>query len=316
MSVRNEPIPKDLYERAFAHLRTHVVKWGGAVCSLKRDDDRFSLDAALFRDELEKRETAHTPEGLALRLADALGLPASEELIGDDIVRSLPLLRPRIVRREILRGPAKAMCRRDLGADLLVGVSIGRRTLRNFVTTRLLDAWRMSFDEVLGTATEELLRRFSITDIRLYERDHRALCVRHQREPAASVVFGLERLVEEIDVWPGALIGTPTEDTMLLIPLNDQSDLRALRAIIETARKAAEDRDDVLTENPFWLHEGRLHPVGLRLTSERGTRRAVVETADPLLGHLLRVLSGEEEGPPPPDLLDDSAPDDTDPSLD
>jgi hypothetical protein len=301
MGVRDEPIPKDLYERAFALLRTTVHKWNGPVCALRRDDDRFTLDASLFRAELDKSVRAYTPEGLALRLADALGLPAGEELVLDDVVRALPVLRPRIVRREILDGPAKSMCRRDLGADLLVGVALGRRTMRNFVTTRMLDAWKMTFDEVLQSAVDELMRRFTIGDIRLYEVDHRALCVRHEREPAASVALGLERLVEGIDQWPGAFLGTPTEDTLLVIPLDDDSDLRALGAIIETCRKAVEERDDALSTRPLWLHAGRLHPIGLRFSDEDRGRRAVVETSDPVLGYLLRVLSGEDDGPPPPD---------------
>lgn len=297
MSRATTTAARAAFERAFALLGVGVLKWSAGTCSLKRRDDRFELDTDLFAQDLEKRPSGHTPEHLALELADALGLPADESISAGNIVHALPLLRPRFLTPEVLAGPGRAMCRRQLGPDLIVGVSIGRRTHRNFVTTRLLEAWNLSFDEVVQTAIEELMRRFSADDIAPVEADPRAVGIAHHVEPAASTALGLEMVVPGIDDWPGTLIGLPAEDTLLLVPLDEQSDLTSLAAIIESTRLVAETRTDPLSERPCWLYQGTLRCLNVRMDRDGGTRRAVVETANPEAARLLRFLSGDEVDP-------------------
>ncbi|GAB4551660.1 MAG: hypothetical protein Tsb0013_13780 [Phycisphaerales bacterium] len=305
--AREISVARDAYERAFACLRTRVVRWDGPVCALKRGDEKFTLDTGLFAGELEKRPSAYRPETLALLLADTLGLPADEGLVLSDIVNALPLLRPRFVRSSVLEGPGRALVRREVGPDLLLGISLGRRTMRNFVTTRILDAWGMTFDEMLDTATEELLRRFTIEDIRPLESDPRVLAVTHPREPAASLALGIDRMVDGLDEWPGALLGKPSEDTLLLVPLDDASTIKDLGAIIESTYRLANEHTQPLSPYPCWLFEGSLHTLGLRMEEAAGGgRRATVETNHPHVAHLLRVLSGEDTGGPPP--ADDPGP--------
>ena len=288
-------VTRDAYARAFALLGADVVRWHGAVGTLRRHGDEFSLDTALFASELDRRASGYTPESLALRLADTLGLAAPEEIVGDDVVRALPLLRPRLVTPETLAGPGRAMCRREIGPDLLVAISIGRRTIRNFVTTRMLDAWRMSFDEVLDAATEELVRRFDVRDIAPLDGLSHALAIRHEREPAASVAFGLDRLVPDIDAWPGALLGVPSDDTLVIVPLDERSDMRALGAVIEANHAMSVGRTDTLSERPLWLCEGLLRELDVALIMEGEVRRATVRTADETVARLLRTLGREAD---------------------
>ncbi len=296
---------RDAFENAFGLLRVGVSKWDGSVCTLKRGADRFSLDTVLFAQELDKRPSAYTPEGLALRLADTLGLPADESLVIDDVVKALPVLRPRFLHASVMDGPGRDLVRRELAPGLLLGVSLGRQTVRNFVTTRLLDAWKMTFDEVIDVAIEELMRRFTIEDIHSLASDPRVLTITHDREPAASVALGLDRMVVGIDAWPGSLIGKPSEDQLLLVPLDEQSDIKDLGAIIESTYRIANEHARALSAHPCWLYNGVLHTIGLRMSDEQasGGRRATVETNHPDVAHLLRFLSGESNEAPPSDEM-------------
>ena len=300
-NTRDTAIARQAYERAFALIRTSVIKWQRDVCQLKRGDKRFTLDTALFATELDKRPSAYVPESLALRLADALGLPVDEELVLDDIVKALSLMRPRFVPHDVLEGPGRNMCRRNIGPDVLLAISLGRHTTRNFVTTRMLDAWKMSFDEVLDAAIEELMRAFGPEDIKPHPADPRVLSITHEREPAASVILGLDRIVEGLDAWPGCLVGKPAEDTLLPVPLDETSTIKDLGAIIEATYTVANEHARPLSAQPCWLYNGAIHAMGLRMTDTKGGRRATVETNHPGVAHLLQFLSGEASCDPPED---------------
>ena len=293
---------RDAYERALDLLRARATKWEDDVCTIKRSDKRFELDTAMLASDLEKRASAYRAETLALIIADALGLPADPELVLEDVTIALPLLRPRFVRPDVLDGPGRNLVRREIGEDLLLGVSLGRRTRRNFVITRMLDAWGMGFDETLKAAIDEVLRRFDTSAIVPFEDDPCVLAVTDVTEPAASLARGSDRMVDGLDDWPGCLLGMPSEDTLLIVPLDDDATLKDLGALIRATYGIANVHPRPLTPLPCWLYRGRLHTLGLRMDemeSEHGKRHATVETNAPEAAHLLRMLAGEETGPPP-----------------
>ena len=234
-----------------------------------------------------------------MRLADLLGFPAPPELYEQHVMHALPLLRTRVLTPDVLDGPARALCRRQLGQDYLIAVSIGRRSSRNFVTTRLLDAWGMSFPEVLEAAAEAIAKNLGPEDLGPIPEAAGVLALRLAREPTAGAALALERLVPGIDSWPGALLGMPSEETLIVVPLDDDSTLEALANTIEANHNVAEHRSEPLSPWPYWLIDGTLHEIRYRIDESDALRRAHIETADPRLADLLHFLQGDPptEGP-------------------
>ena len=191
---------------------------------------------------------------------------------------------------------------------MLLGLSLGPKTQRNFVTTRMLDAWGITFEDALAASTDELVRRFDAVDIEPLEEDPRVLALRHPRVPASAMALGVDRLVEGLDEWPGTLIGTPARDTLLVVPLDERSTIKDLGTLVDASYRLAGAHPEPLSPAPCWLYEGRLHALGLRMEEEGegaeaataggGSRRATIETNNPEAAHLLRVLMGEASGPP------------------
>ncbi len=292
---------KDAVQTALALIGAQAASWSGDTAQIRRNSDRRTLDINLLAQEFDRPPTKYAPEALAMRLADLLGFPAPPELYEQHVLHALPLLRPRVLSPDVLDGPARALCRRPLGRDYLIAISIGRRSARNFVTTRLLDAWGMSFNETLEAATDALAKRLEPEHLGPIEEAPGVLALRVPREPVAGAALALERLVPGLDAWPGTLLGLPTEETLVVVPLDEESDLEALASTIEANHAVAEDHPDPLSPWPYWLIDGALHEIRYRLDESDEHRRAHVETADPRLADLLHFLQGHPPASDPPD---------------
>lgn len=279
---------RKLLESALERLGCEVTRWRGSLATVRRKGEKFHVSAETIATMIGRPIDASTRDGLVLMLADLLGLPPEASLLDSvDLVR--PLLRPRLVNARELEGPNRAMCRREAWGELIAGITVGRGPKRTYVTTRQLDAWGLEFDEVMLIARENLKREIDTSHLHDVEGAAGLLAVVHDSEPAASAAFILEELLPGIDDAPGIAFSTPSEDALLLLPMEIGGGAAGLAALVQATYALAAERDEPLSEQVFWRHAGDIVFLPMTWVEEEGSRRVHLE-AKGVVEDLLRYL--------------------------
>ncbi len=283
---------RTLLESALGRLGCEVTRWRGSLATVRRRGEKFHVSAETIATMLERPIESSTRDGLVLMLGDLLGIAPDDELLASlDLVR--PMLRPRLVNARELEGPNRAMCRREAWGELMVGITVGRGQQRRFVTTRQLDSWGLEFEEVLLIARENMKRVVDTSHLHDVEGAAGLLAVVHDSEPAASAAFILEELLPGIDDAPGLAFSTPSEEALLLLPLEADGGAAGLASLVQATYALAAERTEPLSEQVFWRMDGEIVFLPMTWVEEEGSRRVHLE-AEGVVADLLRYL-GEIE---------------------
>ncbi|TVQ78673.1 MAG: hypothetical protein EA380_05830 [Phycisphaeraceae bacterium] len=256
-----------------------------------KGDRKLTLELPTLLAGLDGHSIDKLPaEELALLLADLLALSIPDPLT-ESIDLCRPLLRPRLITPTDLEGPARSMCRRPAWGTLSWGVSIGLRSRRSFVTSRMLDQWGLEFQDLMLIATENLRPAFS-PDLVCEVGDIDGLfAIMHDREPAASALLLLDELVPPTEDLPfhGHVFSTPSEATLLVMPVPEGAGADALASLVQATFAIAAEHSPSLSDQVFWRRRDRITTLPMTWVEEQGTRRVHLE-AEGDIGELLRIL--------------------------
>jgi hypothetical protein len=256
---------------------------------VRRGSERFhlSLDvvASLLDDPVESIGDAER----TLLVADLLGLPVEHVLL-QDLSVARPLLRPRLVNTRELEGPSRSMCRRALHGDLLTAVSVGSGSRRSFVTSRLLDAWALEYEEVMLLALDNLRGAIDTSSVVDCQGADGLLAVAHEREPAAAAVLILEDLLPGVTDHPGVVWSAPSDETLLLLPVEEGSGVDGLSTLIQATFAIAHEKRESLSEQVFWRLGDETWRLPLTWVEEGRARRVHLEAEDGAMGDLMGLL--------------------------
>ncbi len=321
---------RSLFERALERLGVTVTRWKGATAIAQRRDKPLEINVAAHLEVLDSRPERTPRDGLAIYLSSRLGLPLPDELALDlRIVR--PWLRARVLHPRVLEGPSRAMCRREAFSqpgdeagsappqtDLITAVSIGGAGSVSFVTTRSLDAWDLTFEEVLLIGTENIRSLLTPDDLSEVsgpepEASRRAKGADQSKRPTTAGVLAvidstgetgaaaslvLESLLPDADPASGLLFSVPADDATLVLPVIPGAGAASLAGLVQATYALAAEREHPLSEQVFWRRKpggGAARTVKVPMTSihEGGSRRVHLE-ADGVVEELLKIL-GEIE---------------------
>lgn len=228
---------------------------------------------------------------LAFALSGILGIPLPDRLLFD-FASARPWLRPRVVTREFLRGPERAMCRRDAFGPLIKGVTVGLGPRAGFVTTRVLDRWPVEFEDVMLVATENLKQTLDPEMLVEIDSVPGLYALISDLVPGSSACLALERLLPE-DV-SGCVFSVPTVDACLILPLDAHATVDHLAMLIQsTLTMYAESHEPVL-EQLFWQRNGVPELIRVLSSDEGDAWRAHIEST-PVVRALLRELGEADD---------------------
>lgn len=304
-----------IFARAFELLDTRILKWRGTTAVLQRRERVFEHNVFEHLDVLDSSPGETPEQPLAIYLATRLGLPLPDSLALDlDLIR--PWLRARLVHPRVLEGPARAMCRREAFADeararggrapaegtepntggsgLLLAVGIGGSRSISFVTTRALDLWGLTFEEVVMIGADNIRRLVSPDDLSEVDGAPGVLAlVDSSGEVGASAVLVLDRLIPDASNETGILFSVPGDDACLLLPVRPGAGAASLAAMVQMTYALAAERDLPLSERIFWSRRGRVSSLPMTAVVEGDSRRVHLEASGET-EELLRIL-GELE---------------------
>ncbi len=280
---------RESLERSLRGLGCEVTRWRGRLASVRRGDERFHLSLDVVASLLDEPVASIGESELTLLVADLLGLPVEHSLLLDlSLVR--PMLRPRLVNVRELEGPSRSMCRRELHGDLLTAVSVGSGSRRTFVTSRLLDAWSLEFGEVMLVARENLRGALDTSSVVDCQGADGLLAVAHEREPASASVLILEDLLPGVTASPGVVWSAPSDETLLLLPVEAGSGIESLSALIQATFAIAHEQSQPLSEQVFWRVDDSTWRLPLTWVEEGRARRVHLEAEEGVMAELLAVL--------------------------
>ncbi|MBL0926094.1 MAG: hypothetical protein IBJ11_00375 [Phycisphaerales bacterium] len=233
----------------------------------------------------------------ALEIGPMLNLPAPAGLLAD-LRRIEGRLRPRLVSTAALTGPARLMCRRDGFGDLLRAVSVGSGSARGawWVTTRHLDDWGVTFEDVMAAAVANARACFGPRSLVPLPSARGVLAMVTPRERSGSAVFVLDTLLPWVDPGVGAVFSVPTDDALLVLPLSPGSGAGPLAELVRVTLGIDAERSagggETLSDQVFWWHGGRagaIEHVPMTAITERRGQRVHLE-AEGTVARLLRLL--------------------------
>lgn len=269
------------------------IRWDSAEASVKRAGTRFKLSVDVLPTAvLQELVAPGSDTRLDLLLADSLGWAIDRELLTDfDEVRSL--LSPRVVAPAALSGPERAMCRRDLFDDLLVGVSVGVSETAPMVRTSDLDAWPLDFDEVLRLAVLAERERWDP------ERD--TLDV--DGVPGMFAIMDSERLGSSgyfaIDAFApddaGVLFALPDRRVLLALRVGPGSGLGGLASMVQMTLSLAHEAmqaGGAIGDGIYWKRGARVERLP-SMVIEDGDSRRVELSHGGCMPELLEALGAE-----------------------
>ncbi len=285
-----------------------VTMLGGAVVRSRDDlieirlrDRRIELSAKTIGPQL--RILTEWPEmpgvaSVTAGLACVLNEPIPDALVSDiDFIR--PWLRPQLVSPEELRGPRRAMCRREAFGALLLAISAGRGPRCALLTTKHLDAWGLTFEEVLMIATDNLTSALVPAGVHDIEGSAGVLAIAHDIEPACCAYLVFDRLCPGFSPAQGVVFAVPDEQTTLVLPVVDGGGAEGVAGLIQATLSWSADAEstssDMLSDQVFWLRgEGTIERLPMTQIEEQGERRVQLEASGPM-GELLRILGEATE---------------------
>ncbi len=280
---------RETLEAAFALLGWDILWKRKGEFIVSKGDRRLSLGLETVRSglDVDSVELTSVPD-VALMLTDLLALAVPERL-ADSIELCRPYLRPRLVPPSDLSGPVRGMCRREAWGPLSWGVSIGLRSRRSFVTSRLLDRWGLEYDDLMMLAIGNLNEAFTPDLVCEVSGVEGLSAVMHDREPAASAVLLLDQLIPCDGPSLGHVFSTPTEATLLAMPVQAGGGADALALLVQGTYAVAAEHSASLCDQIFWRREATTTLLPMTWVEEGGSRRVHLE-AEGEISHLLRIL--------------------------
>lgn len=285
-----------LFEQALRMLGGDVVRARPHEIEIRLRDRRLDLSAATIGLQLrELPELPAMPGGahVAAGLACVLNEPIPDALVQDlEFIR--PWLRPQLVKTEELHGPRRSMCRREAFGGLLLTIGAGRGPRCALLTTRLLDAWKLTFDEVLLIAKDNLATELAKAGVHDIEGSAGVLAIAHDIEPACCAYLVFDRLLPEWDAAQGAVFAVPDEETTLVLPVELGGGSEGVAGLIQAALSWSADTEtaggELLSDQVFWIRRGgEIARLPMTRIEERRGRRVQLEATGPM-SELLHIL--------------------------
>lgn len=278
--------------RAFALLNCSTRPWRNGECVVQWQDRSFPVRLDTLAHQVPIDIPSAEPEELAFAIAGILGLALPDRLLFDfDLAR--PWLRPRIVSREALRGPERAMCRRDAFGSLIKSVAIGLGPRAPFVTTRMLDHWPLEFEDVLTVAIDNLRRTIDPDLLVEIDGADGLLALLSDLVPGSSACFALDALLPD-EAARGCVFTVPAMDACIMLPLVPGATVDGLAMLIQTTLTMHAESRQPISDQLFWFRGRMIEHIRVTSLDEGGERRAHLESTG-LVRDLLREL-GEVDG--------------------
>lgn len=282
-----------LLESAIALIGGSDIRWKDAVATFRRgaSGERVTIDFSESAERLDGDRSADEDDALIEVLAKT-GWSAPPEIFGD-FERWRRRLRPRIIGAPSTTGRDRAMCRRDLFAGLLAAVRIGSARGGPYVSTRQLDDWGLSFEELLPFAAVN--QRKIMTPEHLHEVEGAAgvMAVVHEREPGSAGYFILDALLPDQPSELGVVFAVPDEDVMLMLPVVEGGGAEGLAIMVELAFRLTVEGSFPLSDQLFWRANGRVIHLPTTVVEEGKSRRIHVD-ASGAGEELFRILGALE----------------------
>ncbi len=279
-------------DRAFGILGCTTRAWKQGVSTVTRNDQAFPVSIETLSQQLPIEVSSAEPDELAFAISGLLGIPLPDAL-AFDFDQARPWLRPRIVGRQRLTGPDRAMCRRDAFGPLLKAVTLGLGERAPFVTTRVLDRWPVEFDDVLTIAIDNLRRSVDPDSLLEIDGDSGVHAVVSDLLPGSSACLVIDSLLPRLP--PGGVVfSVPVDDACLLMPVDENATVDSLAVLIQSTLTMMQDRQDAISDQLFWKRGGGVDHIHLTMLEEGSQRRAHIE-ATAVMRQLLRELGGTDD---------------------
>ena len=287
----NEKSIRERLDEAFRVLGCVPRPWRSGECTIEWQGRTFPVRVETLGQQVPIDITDAEPDELAFGISGILGIPLPDRLLFD-FESARPWLRPRVVTREHLKGPDRAMCRRDAFGPLLKAATVGLGPRAGFVTTRTLDQWPVEFEDVLLIAQENLKRTLDPEMLAEIEGAPGLLALVSDLIPGSSA-----SLAPEAVLLPGVedcVFSVPTMDSMLVLPLDGHATVDHLAMLIQSTLSMFAESHDPLLDQLFWYRNGRNELLRVLSTDEGDAWRAHIEST-PLVRELLRALGETDQ---------------------
>lgn len=280
-----------------------VERIEAAAAALRIDRPRWGRDAAVFHiagsarpapfEDLARALGPHYhglrgPFADAVGLAAAIGAPLPPESAAEWAVAREVVL-PRLFNESSLQGPRRNMCRRPVFGNLIRAIALGDGLAAPLVTTAILDQWQVTFDEVWESAERNLLDRLTPDTFDDVAQAVGLKTLVDVRTPGSSGAFVVADLCPEAAEAEGVVFSVPRAETLLALPVEPDSGMEGLAALVQATHALVTEADDVLSDQLFWWNRGTTVLLPMTLVFENGSRRIQIE-ADGPVGRLLHIL--------------------------
>jgi hypothetical protein len=268
-----------LLSLAMTMLGGELIRARDEAAEIKLHDRRLELGASTIGVQLRALPELPALPGPA-HVAAAMACVLNEAIPGplvDDLGFIRPWLRPALLRHEELGGPRRSMCRREAFGGMVLAISAGRGPRAALLTTKHLDAWGLTFDEVLLIAKENLANVLIPAGVHDIEGSAGVLAIAHDVEPASCAYLMFDRLLPEWKSKRGAVFAVPDEETTLVLPVESGAGAEGVAGLIQAALSwGAESEADsqLLSDQVFWIREGAgVTRLPMTRIEEQGARR-------------------------------------------
>lgn len=281
---------------ALDHLGVSVLKRRGDALLLRLNDAKVEFDLKTLSAQLAWLPAEPSPEGVAIGLASAINMRVPPALLRD-VSSVAPLFRPMLARPEELQGPRRSMCRRDAFGPLVLSVSVGVRANAPRVQTSHLDEWGVEFDDIVGTAVENLSLAISRESVLGVEATPGLLAVMRDEEPASGACYIFDRLLD-LEGDGGVLFGVPSLNTLIALPVEEGGGADGFAALVEMMISLTDHQVEPLSDQVFWAVDGVFKHIPMVEVEEEGSRRIHLDargTVAELLDILGEIDSDESE---------------------
>lgn len=277
---------RDRLDEAFRVLGCATRPWRQGVSTVEWQGRSFPVRIDTLAHQVPIGLAEADADELAFAISGILGIPLPDRLLFD-FDNARPWLRPRVVTRAFLRGPERAMCRRDAFGPLIKGVTIGLGPRAGFVTTRVLDQWPVEFEDVLLIAVENLKRTLDPEMLVEIDSAPGLHALISDLIPGSSASLAPEHVLPE--GVSGCVFAVPTVDSCLILPLDGRVTVDHLAMLIQSTLTMFAESHEPLLEQLFWYRKGVPELIRVLSSDEGDSWRAHIEST-PLVRELLREL--------------------------